>query len=101
MVKNCKKPGAFWENMSNPVTTGPEKRENQTHTEKSRYLFKQQGTLQALLLKKPEISRTQRSTTGVLSSYLFFCYEILNNSTGLLHGKCSQYTVHRYGRGKV
>lgn len=61
MVKICKKLGVFWENTSNLVTPGPEERANQRHTEKCRLLCKQQGTPQALLLKKPG-RRTQSST---------------------------------------
>lgn len=68
MVKICKKLGVFWENTSNPVTPGPEERANQTHTEECRLLCKQQGTPQALLLKKPG-KELRAAQTGVLSPH--------------------------------
>lgn len=97
MVKICKKLGGFWENVSNPVTPGSQERANQIHTEKYRLLCKQQGTPQALLLKR----RTQSSTNWSTLPTSIICFGILNNSTGLLLGKHSHYTVHRYGKVEV
>lgn len=72
MLKLCKKLGVFWENMSNHVTTGPEKTANQTIQTNADHSASSKALLKPYCSKSQEEAELRAAQIGMLSPHILF-----------------------------